>query len=253
MNNMSKVFCLEDPDYLKISMFLKNQSRDETYTRKKIPLFTEDPEARFFLEEIFSFWTHKKPEMAIIRSYFHFVDCSIGADNLKTIFQDPHLSETSLKSICVLDGDHQTDINISTIALPGSIAPEELFFQHAEFIYKSDDESFWINPDIYNQGFTKEYYLTQIQPELLSIEIDYQNRKQAGNSTKGFKREKNKALFIKHLKFFRMVLRNWLEREENYKVNEKFYTGLKILFQKVCSQNGIDRNIWSAEFKELFI
>ncbi|EBY2096157.1 AAA family ATPase, partial [Salmonella enterica subsp. enterica serovar Nima] len=184
-------------------MFLKNQNRDETYTRKKIPLFTEDEEARFFLEEIFSFWIHRKPEMAIIRSYFHFVECFIGADNLRTIFRDPHLSETSLKSICILDGDHQTDLNLSTIALPGSLAPEELFFEHAELIYKSDDESFWINPDIYNQGFTKEYYLTKIQPEILSIEIDYQNKKELGQSTKGFKRERNKTLFNENINFFR--------------------------------------------------
>ncbi|HDS7247436.1 TPA: AAA family ATPase [Morganella morganii subsp. morganii] len=249
MNNMSKVFCLEDPDYLKISMFLKNQNRDETYTRKKIPLFTEDEEARFFLEEIFSFWIHRKPEMAIIRSYFHFVECFIGADNLRTIFRDPHLSETSLKSICILDGDHQTDLNLSTIALPGSLAPEELFFEHSELIYKSDDESFWINPDIYNQGFTKEYYLTKIQPGILSIEIDYKNKKELGQSTKGFKRERNKALFNDNINFFRMVLRNWLEREENYKANEVFYKGLRILFQKVCAQNGIDRNTWNFEFK----
>lgn len=46
---------------------------------------------------------------------------------------------------------------------------------------------FWINPDIYNQGFTKEYYLTKIQPEILSIEIDYQNKKILVNRLKGLR------------------------------------------------------------------
>ncbi|WP_427003708.1 ATP-dependent nuclease [Pantoea eucrina] len=251
MNNMNRVFNLENPDYLKISMFLKNLSKDETYLHKKIPVFTEDEEARFFLDEIFSYWISKNKEMAIIRNYFHFVDCSIGADNLKTIFLDPHLSETSLKSVCVLDGDHQTDLTISTIALPGNLAPEELIFKHAEIIYNQDDESFWLNPDIYNQGFTKEYYLTNIQPKINSIETEFLERKEKSISTKGFKREKNKSLFNSHKQFFRMILRNWLERDENFKSNEQFYNGMKISFQKVCAQNGIDRSNWQHSYIDM--
>ncbi|EAB4615855.1 AAA family ATPase, partial [Salmonella enterica] len=78
-------------------------------------------------------------------------------------------------------------------------------------------------------------------------------KKELGQSTKGFKRERNKTLFNDNINFFRMVLRNWLEREENHKANETFYKGLRILFQKVCAQNGIDRNTWNFEFKDLLI
>ncbi|SQJ18015.1 Predicted ATP-binding protein involved in virulence [Salmonella enterica subsp. enterica serovar Heidelberg] len=53
INDYTSVFKLEEPDYLKITMFLKNQTRDDTYNRNKIPVFMEDPEARFFFDEIF--------------------------------------------------------------------------------------------------------------------------------------------------------------------------------------------------------
>ncbi|EHC1568861.1 ATP-binding protein, partial [Escherichia coli] len=230
MNNYSSVFSLEEPDYLKISMFLKTKTKDETYTRNKIPIFTEDKEARFLLEEIFNYWVHKNPNLAIIHSLFHFVDCSIGADNLLTIFNDPHLMETSLKSICILDGDHSNDIRKGVIALPGNQAPEEIIFNHSESILKEDDPSFWKNPDIYNQGYTKEYYLTVVRPQIESIDAKIQQKKKLGESTKGIKRAMNKEVFNSYRSFFQMILRHWLEKNKKEQQMESFYSNLQILF-----------------------
>ncbi|WP_241597238.1 ATP-dependent nuclease [Rosenbergiella epipactidis] len=134
INNHTDIINLEEPNYIKIKMFLQNKSRDDTYINNKIPVFTEDPEARYLFNEIFNFWITKKPELAAIKNCFHLVDCSIGANNLKTIFDDPFLMETSLKSICIYDGDHQGDIRKSTISLPGKKSPEEFILDHCEKI-----------------------------------------------------------------------------------------------------------------------
>ncbi|WP_240349941.1 hypothetical protein [Pectobacterium brasiliense] len=232
-------------------MFLQNKSKDETYIRSKIPVFTEDPEARYLFNEIFSYWISKKPELATIRSCFHLVDCSIGADNLKTIFDDPYLMETSLKSICIYDGDHQGDIKKSTISLPGKKSPEEFILDHCEKILSESDESFWKNPDIYNQGFTKDFYLTEIQPLINSINDEYQRLKENQESTHGFKRKKYKKLFNDYRHYFTMVTRNWISRAENKKELEYFYIGLKQLFYRVVIQNNISNVKWDTEFKDI--
>lgn len=251
INNHSDIINLEDPNYIKIKMFLQNKSRDDTYINNKIPVFTEDPEARHLFNEIFKFWITKKPELAVIRSCFHLVDCSIGADNLKTIFDDPFLMETSLKSICIYDGDHQGDIRKSTISLPGKKSPEEFILDHCEKILNEEDELFWKNPDIYNQGFTRDYYLTEIQPQINSIKKEYNDLKESDESTHGFKRKKYKKLFNDHRTYFTMVTINWIMRPENQKELEYFYNGLRQLFYRVFVQNNISNIKWTIDFKEI--
>ncbi|HBX7138038.1 TPA: AAA family ATPase, partial [Klebsiella pneumoniae] len=239
---------LEDPDILKITMHLKTQSKDETYTRNKIPIFTEDEEARFLLREIFSFWIQKNAKFAIVENYFHLVECSIGADNLKTIFSDPHLMETSLKSICVLDGDHGPDLRKGIISLPGSKSPEDLIFEHCEKIFNDDDASFWENTDIIDNGFTKDYYIVAIQPKIKSIEQKLQQKRDNGESTAGLKRALNKSVFNSHIDFFKMITRNWLRKDDNKESLKYFHNGFQQLFFRVCSTNGINRKIWDYPY-----
>lgn len=248
INNFTKSLLLEDPDILKITMHLKTQSKDETYTRNKIPIFTEDEEARFLLREIFSFWIQKNAKFAIVENYFHLVECSIGADNLKTIFSDPHLMETSLKSICVLDGDHGSDLRKGIISLPGSKSPEDLIFEHCEKIFNDDDASFWENTDIIDNGFTKDYYIVAIQPKIKSIEQKLQQKRDNGESTAGLKRALNKSVFNSHIDFFKMITRNWLRKDDNKESLKYFHNGFQQLFFRVCSTNGINRKIWDYPY-----
>lgn len=72
INDYTSVFKLEEPDYLKITMFLKNQTRDDTYNRNKIPVFMEDPEARFFFDEIFNYWITKSSRISYNKELFPF-------------------------------------------------------------------------------------------------------------------------------------------------------------------------------------
>ncbi|MCL6354306.1 AAA family ATPase [Pectobacterium parmentieri] len=252
INNITKVLLMEEPNLLKITMHLKTQTKDETYTRNKIPIFTEDREARFLFKEIFSYWISKNSKLAIVESYLHLVDCSIGADNLKTIFSDPHLKETSLKSICVLDGDHGSDLNKGIVALPGGKAPEQLIFEHCEKTFNDDDASFWENEDILNNGFTKELYLSVIRPKIISIEEKIQQKKNNEESVSGLRRALNKDVFIKHIEFFRMITRNWLDKDENKAVLSFYYKGLQTLFFKATATTGVDRKIWDFDYSEIF-
>ncbi|NCU09734.1 ATP-dependent nuclease [Pantoea ananatis] len=251
INNHSDIINLEEPNYIKIKMFLQNKSRDDTYIDNKIPVFTEDPEARYLFDEIFNFWISKKPELAAIRNCFHLIDCSIGANNLKTIFDDPFLMETSLKSICIFDGDHQGDIRKSIISLPGKKSPEEFILDHCEKILNEGDENFWKNPDIYNQGFTRDYYLTEIQPFIYAIRNEYAHMIDNEESTHGYKRKKYKKLFNEHRNYFTMVTINWIKRSENQNELEFFYNGLKQLFYKVVVQNNISKVKWTLDFKDI--
>ncbi|MGC0945999.1 MULTISPECIES: ATP-dependent nuclease [Pantoea] len=252
INDHTNIIKLDEPNYSKIKMFLQNKSKDDTYNFKKIPIFTEDPEARHIFNEIFDYWIKLKPELASIRNSLHLVDCSIGANNLKTIFDDPFLIDTSLKSICIFDGDQQSDIKKSIISLPGKKSPEEFILSHCDKILIEDDPSFWRNPDIYNLGFTKDYYLTEIQPKVEKILNEYNLRKSSEESTHGFKRQKYKSLFNEHRVFFTMVTRNWVSRIENKKEMEFFYNGLRQLFFKTSLQNGIEVVKWTITFDELF-
>ncbi|MEB5983900.1 ATP-binding protein [Klebsiella pneumoniae] len=252
INNITKVLLMDDPNLLKITMHLKTQTKDETYTRNKIPVFTEDNEARFLFNEIFSYWVTKNSKLAIVENYLHLVQCSIGADNLKTIFADPHLKETSLKSICVLDGDHGPDIKKGIISLPGNMPPEQLIFEHCEKTFNSDDATFWENEDILNNGFTKELYLSNIRPKIFAIEEAIKQKIANGDSTSGVRRALNKDLFNTHLEFFRMIFRNWLGKEENQKALEFYYKGLQTLFFKVTATTGIDRKIWDYDYQLIY-
>lgn len=252
INNITKVLLMEEPNILKITMHLKTQTKDETYTRNKIPIFTEDKEARFLFKEIFDYWISKNSKLAIVQNYFHLVDCSIGADNLKTIFSDPHLKETSLKSICVLDGDHGSELGKGVVSLPGGKAPEEFIFEHCEKTFDEDDASFWENEDILNNGFTKDLYIIVIRPKILSIGEKIQDKKDRGESVSGLKRRLNKDVFNAHIDFFRMITRNWLDKEENQPTLAFYYKGLQTLFFKATATAGVDRKLWDFDYAEIF-
>ena len=70
-------------------------------------------------------------------------------------------------------------------------------------------------------------------------------------SKNGMKRKKNKALFNKNTQFFKMVVRNWLGRQENQQSIAYFYNGLQQLFFKTSTPNGIDKKIWNFSYTEM--
>ncbi|MDC9622410.1 AAA family ATPase [Xenorhabdus sp. XENO-7] len=249
LNNYTDIEQIEEPTIIDIKMHLKNDTRDNIYNKKRIPIFMEDDEARFFLNEIFDYFEEKNKKFALVRRFFHLIPCKIGADNLVTIFKDPYLLETSLKSICILDGDKNSNLNKCTITLPGKESPENMFFKYIEWLDLNNEATFWKNKNIIGQGYTKQKYLSDIKSDISEIKEKIEELKKQNGSLKGVERDMNKKIFNKHSVFFSLVIRHWLQNDEKNK-NEisLFFNELKGVFCKVCIPNGIERKEWDFDF-----
>ena len=126
---------MNSPDIYKIKMFLYNVTKDDIYLSKKIPIFTEDKEARVFFNILFDYFEEIYSEFSQIRRFFYFVEANIGATNLQAIFNDSCLLKTTMKYICILDGDQNRDLNKYTITLPGGDSPEKIVMSYAMFLH----------------------------------------------------------------------------------------------------------------------
>ncbi|WP_447882717.1 ATP-dependent nuclease [Serratia fonticola] len=249
LNNYTDVEQIENPTIIDIKMHLRNDTRDNIYNKKRIPVFMEDDEARFFLHELFDYFEELDKKFALVNRFFHLVPCKIGSENLVTIFKDEHLSETSLKSICILDGDKNNDLSCCIITLPGKESPESMFFKYIEELNLNNDPSFWRNKNITSQGYTKQKYLSDIRPDILDIEQRTVDSKKQHGTAKGIVRSENKKVFNKHSAFFRIVIRHWLQNEKNKVEIKSFFNNLRTMFFKVCILNGIERKEWDVNFE----
>ncbi|MEF7705149.1 hypothetical protein, partial [Bacillus thuringiensis] len=143
-----------------------------------------------------------------IRRFLHLVECKVGADNLVTIFNDASLIETTVKSICVLDGDKSVNINRCLLKLPGVVSPEVICFKYIEELNANDDKSFWADRTIIDLGYTKTKYLSDIRFDITSIETKIEGVKKITGTAKGMARQLNKDVFEKHREFFELVFRH---------------------------------------------
>ena len=162
---------MEDADIYKIKMYLHNQSKEDIYISRSIPIFTEDAEARLFLRCIFdSFERNVHGTFSQVRSLFHFVEANISGDALVNIFSDDKLLRSTMRSICIVDGDKRAQHKLEnyTIALPGDKSPEELVFEYANELYLNDD-AFWLDSTIISLGFTKIYFRDNVLVDINKI------------------------------------------------------------------------------------
>lgn len=119
LDNITSVAKMVDPDIYKIKMHLHSLTHEDIYADKVIPLFTEDDEARILLDILFDYFCETNREFTKARHFFHNVQTNIGAENLIGIFTDSKLLRITMRSICILDGDHNPDISNCITALPG--------------------------------------------------------------------------------------------------------------------------------------
>jgi hypothetical protein len=246
VDNSNYVSIMENPDIYKIKMNLLQLTNSEVYLNRKIPVFTEDEEARVFLEIIFEYFSESLPRIfAKYKDYFHFVNVKIGATNLTNIFEDRYLIDSTLQSICILDGDHKnkTDYNKYIIALPGDKSPEEMIFEYSVKLSDSNDP-FWDDPKIQRRGFFKDTYIDKIKPDIDNISAEIERIKNEGGSTKGITRELNKKVFNKHQVFFGMLFKHWVRNSQNTKQMEQFYKDIHTMFLKTAEFHGIDPKLW---------
>ncbi|MCS4534338.1 ATP-dependent nuclease [Neisseria montereyensis] len=238
---------LPEPSIQKIERHLQEiQQRSYSYIAK-IPIFTEDEEARVILNSIFGYFATHCKYFNQLRTHFHFVEASIGCNVLKQIFQDTYLDTNTMNSICILDGDNtgqkQTKRNI--IVLPGSKSPEKMIFDYCEDL--SNGREFWDSNPALSSGFTKQRYTNEIQPHILDIQTQLNTTKNEGGSTKGMERTLNKELFKQHREEFTLILDYWLDN--HYNELEQFYRDLRFCFRQVALLHKLDPESWPQEAK----
>lgn len=242
-DNQSSVHLIEKPNIYKINMYLREITNSDFSFEKKIPVFSEDFEARYLLNILFDYYAEKYDGFAKVRNYFYFVDANIGGDVLHSMFRDPKL-KTFTGQFCVVDGDKNSDLTNRVVALPGKSSPEVFLIEYAQTLYDRDDP-FWISDPVLEENIGKTYYTSTFLPEVSAIQQKIDNLHELGDSAKGVKRAMTKDLFNKHLKFFHILFDTWLEDKDNQSEIDLFYNNIYAMFKQVAHFNGIDMDLWN--------
>ncbi len=241
-DNQTSVKLLTDPSIYKINMYLRNVTKTEYAFEKRIPVFTEDAEARYLLTIIFDYFSEKYEDFKKVRNYFYLVDANIGGDTLHSMFKDAKL-KTFTGQFCILDGDKAADLTNRVITLPGKASPELFLIDYAKMLYDKDS-CFWTSDEIMDENLGKPFYLQTFVPAVQAIDEKIAQNKEDNISTKGIKREKTKVLFNNYKKFFHILFDAWLADPDNFSQIDTFYCNLKIMFKQVAAINCIDPSLW---------
>lgn len=244
VDNVTSIVEMESPDIYKIKMHLHSLTHNDIYADKVIPIFTEDDEARFILDMLFDYYNNNCREFRKISTFFHKVYVNISAENLSGIFSDSKLTRTTMRSICILDGDHNSDLSNCIIVLPGKKSPEQVLLDYAKQLYENDD-SFWIETIVIEKGYGKVYYIDKIQKKVDAFEEEIKSNKEKGVSTKGEIRLFNKRVFNENKGFFELLFKHWMNNAQNKTEIEQFYSDLRVLFKKVAQYHEINPKEWS--------
>ena len=245
IDNITDIHVMDTPDIYKIKMFLHDLTRDDIYINKVIPVFTEDSEARVFLKILLDYYSDTINEFARLRRFFHVVNASIGAPNLISMFNDFQLIRSTMRSICILDGDQfsQRTLDKHLTVLPGKSSPEKLIMDYAIELYENND-SFWVDETILQLNYGKAHFLSSQKPDIDNIEKELQELKDTEESTHGVERRLRKKVFADHQAFFELVFKHWVNNSKNAKEVERFYNDLHIMFNKVSEFHGINPKEW---------
>jgi len=263
LKNFEEVQLIEDITISKIEMWLKNQLKSDI--NKRIPVYTEDEEAREFLRCLFKYLNKEKGISEVLKC-FYLVDIKIASKALRQMFGydeilKNNMSSISTGSICILDGDEsisegqkkksEKDIDLlnNIICLPSKKSPEKLIFDYSLELYNSKNKDFWKKEELLNLGYTDEYFRENIKYRIEEIEEKIGSLENNGKSKKGVRREENKKLFNDFIDFFRIAIEFWIQN--NTIEVEKFYIKLKKLFYKVAPYQKIDSKLWKEKEQEI--
>jgi AAA15 family ATPase/GTPase len=248
IDNVTSVLKMETPDIYKIRMFLHDETRDDIYTSKVIPVFSEDSEARIFLNVLLDYFETNINGFTKVRRFFHLVDANIGSTNLINIFSDIYLLKSTMQSICILDGDQWSKRNLDKyiIVLPGEDSPEKLIMDYSLQLLDNDDP-FWTTDTILSLNYGKANYLSSRKPDIDEITRRLRELRDSGESTHGVEREMRKKVFLKHQRFFEILFRHWVNNNGHKEQINKFYKDLHIMFRKVSEFHGINPKEWDFD------
>lgn len=238
------VCLLENPSIYKIEAHLSETQSRRYIETNKIPIFSEDQEARLLIQGLFGFFRTRCQYFKKIEHHFELMKMNLGCNNLIDLFSLTILDRNVMNAICVLDGDvddtRKKNTKRNIIKFPGKKSPEDLIFEYANTLYKENDSKFWYRSGIMDQGFTRQFFEKNIQPKLNELTTENNGKKP---------RERNKKLFNEyHFKaFFEEVYCYWLE--QHHSEVEQFYKDLRHCFRKVALVNNIDPELWPNETK----
>jgi AAA15 family ATPase/GTPase len=249
IDNINNVNIMQEPDIYKIEQSLRNKTRKDIYTPSLIPVFSEDDEARLFIEKLFDFIAGKDVGFNRVRGLFHLVDAKIGCANLKTIFKDDKILKPTLRSICILDGDQQGNenmINNHIMSLPGNNNPEEMVLSYVETKFNDNQATFWNEPYFINEGWSKRWYEENVRTRIEEVKQNLSDCQEKGESVHGLKRyEYKKILNDTNIRpFLIATIQYWINDVDNLEEVKSFTKNLFTLFRKVCAYHNINSNDW---------
>ena len=244
LDNIENVVLEKNINRYKLEMFLKNITKKELENGRKISIFTEDSEARFFLEKLMKYFS-KYEEFNKVKDIFYIPEINISCTELVKLFSDKVI-ESMESSICILDGDCSVNESLKNkikrenhlMCFPGDLPLEELLFKYSEELFEDRSTKFWGNQILKDEGITKRNYQTTIQREIRNRDIENEAKKI---------RNQNKEIFKKYYKFFDLLLDEWINDIKNEEFIYKSYKELNLIFKKLASFYKINANDWNVE------
>lgn len=266
IDDIDSVRVLEDISFHKINMFLQNKQAKDIFSNKKIPVYTEDAEARLFIQAIFDYYTKQRNNIDINNaiSTLHLVQVNLGSDNIKNLFLENFETSISKSAIAILDGDqYLSKPSNNMLSLPRAFTanhshntPEYILAAFAIAIFNghTDHPKFWQSQILNDEGFTLTNFRSEILKDMNSIinldktilEIKEHNEYK---STKGLKRSIAKELFNTHIHFLKYVLHYWVRQEDNQPEIYRFLKHLNYAFKNVAPLYNIPHSLWNIEDK----
>lgn len=222
---------MDNPDIEKIEMYLTNKSRADLFSEKKIPVFTEDEEARCLIRLLISHLSNIAFGFNHLNSHIHLIDGNLGGDVITSLFNDVQLRQSAIASFAILDGDKSSNLSNNIIALPGNgLSPEWLVFDYAIKIATEGDNPFWAEDCIQAEGFSISHFNQWIKPDIDTARTNADGKK---------KREKSKAIFNKNKLFFTYIFKAWMLDPENTEAIRIFGFNLQAVYHKTANYHRI--------------
>lgn len=222
---------MDNPDIEKIEMYLTNKTRADLFSEKKIPVFTEDEEARCLIRLLISHLSSIAFGFNHLNSHIHLIDGNLGGDVITSLFNDIQLRQSAIASFAILDGDKSSNLSNNIIALPGNgLSPEWLVFDYAIKIATEGDNPFWAEDCIQAEGFSISHFNQWIKPDIDTARANADGKK---------KREKAKVIFNKNKLFFTYIFKAWMLDPENTEAIRIFGFNLQAVYHKTANYHRI--------------
>lgn len=237
-----KVLNNERLDIYNIKSRLYEKSMEDIMKDKYIPVYTEDNEARIFLEMILNYYADTIDEFAKIRNYFYLADSYIGCSNMEKLFKDKVCGRQFKNCIGILDGDVEVDeksFSSNLMKLPGNDSVERLVFNYSRELFENNEADFWDSESVMDTAINRKYFKDNILKEIEEIPIRIKENPERKE------RELNKNCFNKanNKTFFELVLKYWIKSSNNKEALAFFYNGITTLYEKTAELNGINRKL----------